>query len=115
MPKFLIPLLLVTLTACATRGPGGAGGDDVPVQVENRNTYDATIYAYIGQQRQRIGRVGGLQTEMMSSPYPPTGELRFEVRLLAVGAFDSYSVQVARGDTVRVVVPSDLHRRPSRN
>ncbi len=109
-----VPLLLILgLPACALgAAPGTDRPDDrVPVQVENRNTHDATIYAYPNAQRVRIGTVGGLDTRMLHAPAPIAGQLRFEIRLLAVGAFLSHTVSVAPGDTVVVTVPADLHRR----
>jgi len=106
-------LLVLGLTGCATATDSVAEriADQVPVEVENRNTHDATIYAYPNAQRIRLGVVGGLETRVLHAPAPITGQLRFEIRLLAVGAFFSHTVSVAAGDTVVVTVPPDLHRR----
>ena len=106
-------LLALTAAGCGPFAlPDEARPDDrIPVQVENRNTYDATIYVYPNAQRVRLGQVRGLETRVLHSPATVTGQLRFEVRLLAVGAFDTHSVAVAPGDTVVITVPADLHRR----
>lgn len=113
MMRLLPLMLLAVLTACAARGTGDAGAPDrVPVEVENQNFYEATIYAYRNGARVRLGEVPGNQTATLSAPFPPRGEISFDIRLLAVGAYTSQSVAVSPGDTVRIVVPANLHRYP---
>ncbi len=111
----LLALLILVLLAAscgplARRGAGPGGPGRVPVEVENQNFYDATIYAIANGARVRIGQVGGNRSAILAAPFPATGQLGFEIRLLAIGAFTSHSVQVAPGDTVHLIVPADLHR-----
>jgi len=106
----VLTLLLATFTACGVRGTG-TGAQRVPIVVENQNFYQATVFAILNGGRVRVGNVAGGRTATMQAPSPPTGQMRVEVRLLAVGAFTSYPVTVQPGDTVRVTVPPDLHLR----
>jgi hypothetical protein len=106
-------LLALLLGGC---GPfrtddGLRGMDRTWVVVENQNFYQATIFARVNSSRVRLGEVPGNSRGTLSAPRPATGEIRVEVRLLAVGAFTSYPVSVAPGDTVHVTVPPDLHLR----
>jgi len=103
-------LLLLLVAGCAARGDRAARGmDRVPMVVENQNFHRATIYAILNASRIRVGNVEGNSTATLSSPSPPTGQMRVEVRLLAVGAYTSYPVSVVPGDTIRVTVPPNLH------
>jgi len=105
-----LALVLAAFTACGVRGTG-ADTQRVPMVVENQNFYQATIFAILNGGRVRVGNVHGGSTATMQAPSPPTGQMRVEVRLLAVGAFTSYPVTVQPGDTIRVTVPPDLHLR----
>lgn len=111
--------MLVTLVAVAACAPFRRAEDTtqperVPVVVVNQNFYQATIFAISNGSRVRLGEVPGNSSGTFSAPRPVTGEMRVEIRLLAVGAFTSWPISVARGDTVQVTVPPDLHRRPAR-
>jgi hypothetical protein len=104
--------LLLAVGGCGARGGGDLRQlDRVPVVVENRNFYQATIFAVVNSSRVRLGEVAGNSTATLQAPAPPAGRMRVEVRLLAVGAFTSYPVSFAPGDVVQVTVPPDLHRR----
>jgi hypothetical protein len=111
LAALLLTAMLAVIPACGARGTG-TGAERVPLVVENQNFYQATIYAILNGGRVRVGNVQGGSTETLQAPSPPTGQMRVEVRLLAVGAFTSYPVTVQPGDTVRVTVPPDLHLRP---
>jgi hypothetical protein len=110
---FRVLVLLLVVASCAPfgrRGAGAVGAERVELVVRNQNFYQATIFAYNNGARIRLGEVSGNSTATLSAPVPPTGQLRVEVRLLAVGAFTSYPISVTRGDAVEVTVPPDLHR-----
>jgi hypothetical protein len=115
-PSSLLLLLLV-VAACAPfgrRGGEARGSERIPMVVHNQNFYQATIFAYTNGTRVRLGEVQGNSTATLYAPSPPGGQLRVEIRLLAVGAFTSYPVMVSPGDRVEVTVPSDLHRHRGR-
>ncbi len=108
----ILVLIAVSCAPLGRRGAAPGAPDRIPVEVENQNFYEATIYAITNAARVRIGRVGGNASGVLSAPFPATGQLGFEIRLLAVGAYSTHSVAVVPGDTVHLVVPPDLHRRP---
>jgi hypothetical protein len=115
--RVMLPALLLVLSACGTRAAGGDALQQmnrVPLVVQNQNFYPATVFAIVNSSRLRLGEVSGNSTSTFEAPSPPTGQIRIEVRLLAVGAFTSYPITFASGDTVHVTVPPDLHRRAGR-
>jgi hypothetical protein len=112
--RMLLVIALSLLLGVASCGPLGRGGDVGPVAstavvVENHNFHQATIYALVNSSRIRLGEVPGNGTATFATRTPATGQLSIEIRLLAVGAYTSFPISVAPGDTVRVRVPSDLH------
>jgi hypothetical protein len=104
--------LVLVLTSCAPLGRSGAAVpvEQVPVVVENQNFYQATVFAIVNSSRVRLGEVQGNSRATFTARAPATGQMRIEVRLLAVGAFTSWPVSIAPGDTVQIRVPPDLHR-----
>ena len=110
--------LTLALSGCALLGRGGRGDearDDRPqeltMHVINENFYDATIYAVDqGGTRQRLGIVSGHSEETFRFRWH-TMEMSVEIRLLAVGSTQTYSLPVNEGDVLELRVQPDLHRR----
>jgi hypothetical protein len=101
--------------------PGRAGSEESPeeerprylkVEVDNQNFYDATIYAVRPGIRLRIGRVVGFGKETFQFAWPDL-DLRFEIALLSVGSYYTWSLPVERGDHLALTILPDLHlKRP---
>ncbi|GBD32523.1 MAG: hypothetical protein KatS3mg081_2432 [Gemmatimonadales bacterium] len=82
------------------------------VEVDNQNFYDATIYAVRPGLRLRIGRVVGFNKETFEFAWPDL-DLRFEIALLSVGSYYTWSLPVERGDQLALTILPDLHlKRP---
>lgn len=114
-----LPVVLLS-AACALlpgRSPGEDLGEEEParyltVEVDNQNFYDATIYAVRPGIRLRVGRVGGFSKETFRFLWPE-GDLRFEIALLSVGSYYTWSMPVERGDQLALTILPDLHlKRP---
>jgi len=86
-------------------GLGGASDDTFTLAVENRNYNSARLFAHWNGQRQRIGSVGGNQTETFTLDWR-TRDFRVEVDFLAGGGFISDPISVNRGDNLIFRIPA---------
>ena len=77
---------LVAFGGCASGGGGPQTGPPVVVEVQNNNYADATVYALLDGERQRLGVVIGKSDESFGIPWRPNLYLRLEVRFLGGAA-----------------------------
>lgn len=103
------------IVGCAAlRGTPDLAADEVAVEVDNRNFYDATIYARVGSERYRVGTVTGHTMKVLTLERPVL-ELRFEIHLIgAAGTHTTDPMSVNPGDILQLIIPPDLHRRNER-
>jgi hypothetical protein len=109
--------LAAGLSSCALFGRGSSDAPEDPyvsVEVANQNLYEATVYVMRDGSRVRVGTVPGNSTHTLSAPFPVSGRMSVEVRLTATGSYASWPVNVARGQTVRVEIPANLHLQRGR-
>jgi len=120
MRRALIGLAVILVSAACAAGPrrvsdpfsGGAGSSsdrgsrEVRVQVENTNFNEATIDARGIGLRRRLGRVAGTRSDEFRLSWTGTGQLYFEVDLLGGRTCITRAIEVAAGDTVRLVIDS---------
>ncbi|MBI4539968.1 MAG: hypothetical protein HY704_10725 [Gemmatimonadetes bacterium] len=104
--------LLLPLAGCIGRresalSGSGRRGEQVTVEVENQNFYDATIYAIGDGSRSRLGTVVGNTKQNFRLPWIPR-DIRFEIRLQAGGTYTTHSLPVNPGDQLQLVVTPDL-------
>jgi len=83
----------------------------VSLDVKNDNFHLVTIYAVRPGFRQRIGDVNGLGKGTFQFSWPD-GDMRFEVRLLAVGSYYTEIMNVQQGDALQLTVLPYLHTLP---
>lgn len=112
-------LSLATLgSACAARTTanpfqGGVDGErTIEVEIRNLNFADATIYAFRGTERIRLGVVTGKTDEAFRVAWTLNQPLRIQIDLLAGARCTTRAMDVAPGEVVQVEVPSDLARAP---
>lgn len=112
--------LVLAATACAagsrsTRDPfaGGSGGAvsgeesrQVRIEVQNSNFNEARIEARGIGLRRRLGRVPGTRSEVFTLDWTAVAPLYFEIDFLAGGACTTRAIEVAAGQTVRLVIDS---------
>jgi hypothetical protein len=114
-----LTLALVTATAqiVASARPAVAQQAEDPVrrdfviEVDNDNFHDATVYAVRSGFRLRIGWVSGNRTEKFKFRWPD-GDLRIEIKLLAVGSYYSQIMSVDQGDELHLLILPSLHTLP---
>ncbi len=119
--QLLVALSVTPFVAACALLPGRADSGEavqaqrsryLTVEVDNQNFYDATIYAVRPGMRLRVGRVVGFNKETFEFAWPDL-ELRFEIALLSVGSYYTWSLPVERGDQLALTILPDLHlRRP---
>ena len=111
-----LTLALVTATAHITLSARTAVAQqeedpvrrDFVIEVDNDNFHDATVYAVRSGYRQRLGFVSGNRTETFKFRWPD-GDLRIEIKLLAVGSYYSQIMSVDQGDELRLTILPNLH------
>lgn len=82
-----------------------SGGTDITLAIQNDNYYDARVFARWNGERQRLGLVTGLSSEVFTMP-GRTGTLRLEVDFVATRNFISRPVSVGPGDHLTFRIPS---------
>lgn len=117
----LLPSCVALLASACALLPGTASLDEpdpdarsryLTVEVDNQNFYDATIYAVRPGIRLRVGQVGGFNKDTFRFSWPDL-DLRFEIALLSVGSYYTWSLPVERGDQLSLTILPDLHlKRP---
>lgn len=115
----LAPLILSVLAAGVVACGSSGGrfdeleperGDELALEVENQNFYDATLYAISGSRRHRLGIVAGNGkgnfTFAWSGP-----QVRIEILLMSVGSYLTEPISVDRGDVLQLTIEPDLDRK----
>ncbi len=108
--------LVIALAACA-RGGGEYDEfapevpDEITLEVQNQNFYDATLYAVSGTHRLRLGSVvgNGQGTFQFQWPQP---RMQVEIDLIGVGSYLTDWISVDRGDILELRIEPDLDRTP---
>lgn len=112
----LVGIAVAVLSGCAQlfdRGGGdddlwdraSGGGGDITLSIRNDNYYDARVYARWNGERDRLGLVTGLTSEVFTMS-GRSGSLRLEVDFVATRNFVSRPVQVGPGDHLTFRIPS---------
>jgi hypothetical protein len=84
---------------------------DFAIEVSNDNFHDATVYAVRGGYRLRIGYVSGFRSDTFKFRWPD-GDLRIEIKLLAVGSYYTQVMSVDQGDELQLTILPSLHTLP---
>ena len=120
--KILGPVFWM-FAAFACAGGGGTGAptsgvrpaderEEISVEVQNQNFYQATVYAYRAGRRARLGVVESQGTRSFEFVWI-TGDLRFLVDFLANGCILSEPMSVDRGDDLLLILEPQDYRRAS--
>jgi len=104
------------LAGCASAAPsnnpftgGGSTATSVRLDVENRNFYDATIYATMsGGSERRVGDVGGNGRRSFEMPLSAPADVRFRIELLADGWCTLYPIGLNPGDALGLQIVADF-------
>lgn len=108
---WLLGATALVLGACASgraQSPFGSERDSVELQVQNDNFSDATLHAFRGGERIRIGIVTGHTGETFQIDWRFTMPLRVEIDLLAGGRCVTRPLQVDPGDELYLRIESQL-------
>jgi len=105
------------LTKSMARNPfapaGSRGGDgSVQVLVDNQNFGDATIHAYRGSERFRLGEVTGKSEKRFTVRWNFSLPMEFDVHLIGGGDCAVRPMTVDPGDRVWVRIPSQINMTP---
>ena len=107
---------LILLAACGSRGrsirPNSFDGQEYHLEVTNQNFYSATIYAYRGGFRRRLGDVEASRTREFTFAWP-FQEVRFQIDFLAAGCIFGEVLPLVHGDRITVLIEPSDHRRAS--
>ncbi len=114
--------LVLVFTGCgagarATRNPfapRGSRGDDGTVQVlvDNQNFGDATVHAYRGSERFRLGQVTGKTERSFTVRWNFSLPMEFDIHLVGGGDCRVRAMAVDPGDQVRVRIPTQIDMSP---
>ena len=118
--KILGPVFWM-FAAFACAGGGGTGvptssvrpadeREEISVEVQNQNFYQATVYAYRAGSRKRLGVVESQRTRSFEFVWI-TGDLRFLVDFLANGCVLTQPMAVDRGDDLLLILEPQDYRR----
>lgn len=111
---FLLFLAMLTVAGCAQLfdrtesdlwDVASSGGTDITLAIQNDNYYDARVFVRWNGERQRLGLVTGLSSEVFTMS-GRTGTLRLEVDFVATRNFISDAVTVGPGDHLTFRIPS---------
>jgi len=115
-------ILALTLTGCGlgtgtARNPfapaGSRGGDgSVQVLVDNQNFGDATIHAYRGSERFRLGEVTGKSEKRFTVRWKFSLSMEFDIHLIGGGDCQVRGMPVDPGDRVWVRIPTQIGMTP---
>ena len=94
--------------------PAGSRGDDgrVQVLVDNQNFGDATIHAYRGSERFRLGQVTGKSEKSFTVRWSFSLPMEFDIHLVGGGDCRVRAMPVDPGDRVWVRIPSQIGMSP---
>ncbi len=106
-------VLTVAIVACGARraadeGPAG-GRNEVMIEVENQNFYDARVYMVEFGRRERLGSVPGNRSRTFSFRVQP-GEIRFIVDFIGSGQITTDGIEISPGDELVLTVTAGAHR-----
>ncbi|NIM49552.1 MAG: hypothetical protein GTN78_22220 [Gemmatimonadales bacterium] len=115
LAPLILSVLAVGVVACWSSGARfdelePERGDELALEVENQNFYDATLYAISGSRRQRLGTVGGNGKGSFTFPWVAP-EVRIEILLISVGSYLTQPISVDRGDVLQLTIEPDLDRK----
>jgi hypothetical protein len=101
----------------ATRNPfapRGSRGDDGTVQVlvDNQNFGDATVHAYRGSERFRLGQVTGKTEKSFTVRWNFSLPMEFDIHLVGGGDCRVRAMAVDPGDRVSVRIPTQIDLSP---
>ena len=116
----VLGLVFWVFAAFACAGGSGTGSsirpvderEEVSVEVQNQNFYDATIYAYRLSSRTRLGVVESHSTRSFEFRWI-TGDLRFLVDFFANGCILTDQLPVDRGDDLLLILEPQDYRKAS--
>lgn len=91
---------------------GESGDRSIRVEVRNFNFADATLYAYRGAERMRLGVVTGKTDRDYQLAWPSTQTMRVEINLLAGERCTTRTQNVSPGDVIYVQIPVDFRSDP---
>lgn len=122
MKRFATSLVLVLATAgCATAGGNGNGsqnpfdGDSQPGEIQlvvvNHDFSDATLFAFRGAERIRLGVVTGKAERSYTLPWPTTQTLQVEISLLSQGSCRTDQIAVDPGEVLELQIQDQAMRR----
>jgi outer membrane biogenesis lipoprotein LolB len=109
-------LAVVSTSGCtAVQGPAANPFEErrvsrIRLDVINNNFNDATLYAYRGPQRQRLGVVTGKTSATYTIDWPQSQQLRVEISLLTGGSCTTNTIQVDPGNVVELQIRDDFVR-----
>lgn len=117
-----IALLLATVVAAAgcssspginVKNPfgGAAGMKTIRIEITNLNWADATVYAFRGGERHRLGSVTGKTDQVFTMDWIQSYDLHFEIDLLAGGSCTTDTLNVSPGEIVELRIPIAMDRR----
>ncbi|MEK9501846.1 hypothetical protein [Gaopeijia maritima] len=89
-----------------------SGDRSIRVEVRNFNFADATLYAYRGAERMRLGVVTGKTDRDYQLAWPATQSMRVEINLLAGERCTTRTQNVSPGDVIYVQIPVELRTDP---
>ena len=95
--------------------PSGQSGDrssrEIQIEVHNTNFNGATVYALLGADRRRLGRVEGGRDEEFKLPWIGSDRLSFEVNLLGGDGCRTRPFVIVPGQAVVLTIYSVSQRR----
>jgi len=119
----ILALVFWVFAALACAGGSGTGApmssvrpadekEEISVEVQNQNFYQATVYAYGAGNRTRLGVVESQGTRSFEFVWI-TGDLRFLVDFFANGCILTESLPVDRGDDLLLILQPRDYRKAS--
>ena len=119
----ILGLVSWVFAAFACAGASGTGApmssvrpadekEEISVEVQNQNFYQATVYAYRAGNRTRLGVVESQGTRSFEFAWI-TGDLRFLVDFLANGCILTEPLPLDRGDDLLLILEPQDYRKAS--
>ncbi len=117
----LVAAGVLSATACATRGSRQPVSDDpfaaaragkqiIRIHVTNLNFADATLWAFRGGTRIRLGTVGGKQDGVFTMDWPHPDRLQMQIDLLGGGRCNTRVIETDPGDEIDLQIDVVLSR-----
>ncbi len=119
----IVGLVFGVFAAFACAGSSGTGTrtasvrpadvrEEISVEVQNLNFYEATVYAYRLGSRTRLGVVESHSTKSFEFAWT-SGDLRFLIDFLANGCILTDQLPVAQGDDLLLILEPQDYRKAS--